>query len=97
MMSAHVSCDLAASTGVHDGKALIKQLLAGAKAVQVASVLYKKGFKEIETMLDELENWMDRKNYTRLDQFVGKMSIAETKNPAAYERVQFMKHFSGIE
>lgn len=97
MMSAHVSCDLAASTGVHDGKALIKQLLAGASAVQIASVLYKKGFKEIETMLDTLENWMDRKNYSRLDQFIGKMSIAETENPAAYERVQFMKHFSGIE
>jgi dihydroorotate dehydrogenase (fumarate) len=97
MMSAHVSCDLAASTGVHDGKALIKQLLAGAKAVQIASVLYKKGFKEIETMLEVLENWMERKNYTRLDQFIGKMSIAQTENPAAYERVQFMKHFSGIE
>lgn len=97
MMSAHVSCDLAASTGVHDGKALIKQLLAGAKAVQIASVLYKKGFKEIGLMLETLENWMERKNYSRLDQFVGKMSIAETENPAAYERVQFMKHFSGIE
>jgi dihydroorotate dehydrogenase (fumarate) len=97
MMSAHVSCDLAASTGIHDGKALIKQLLAGAKAVQIASVLYKKGFKEINSMLEELENWMDRKNYSRLDQFIGKMSIAETVNPAAYERVQFMKHFSGIE
>ena len=97
MMSSHVSCDLAASTGVHDGKALIKQLLAGAKAVQIASVLYKKGFKEIGLMIENLENWMDRKNYTRLDQFIGKMSIAEAENPAAYERVQFMKHFSGIE
>lgn len=97
MMSKHVSCDLAASTGVHDGKALIKQLLAGARAVQIASVLYKKGFKEIGLMLETLENWMERKNYTRIDQFVGKMGIAETQNPAAYERVQFMKHFSGIE
>ena len=97
MMSSHVSCDLAASTGVHDGKALIKQLLAGAKAVQIASVLYKKGFKEIGLMLENLENWMERKNYSRLDQFIGKMSIAEAENPAAYERVQFMKHFSGIE
>lgn len=97
MMSAHVSCDLAASTGVHDGKALIKQLLAGAKAVQIASVLYKKGFKEIGVMLETLENWMERKNYSRLEEFIGKMSVAETENPAAFERVQFMKHFSGIE
>lgn len=97
MMSTHVKCDLAASTGVHDGKAVIKQLLAGAKAVQIASVLYKKGFKEIKSMLDELENWMDRKNFNTIDQFTGKMSVEEAQNPAAYERVQFMKHFSGIE
>jgi len=97
MMSAHINCDLAASTGVHDGDGLIKELLAGAKAVQIASVLYKKGFKEIASMLETLENWMERKNYTNLSEFIGKMSVAEAENPASYERVQFMKHFSGIE
>ncbi len=97
MLSHHVNCDLAASTGVHDGNGLIKELLAGAKAVQIASVLYKKGFGEIEHMLNTLENWMERKNYSKLNDFIGKMSIAEAKNPASYERVQFMKHFSGIE
>ncbi len=97
MMSTHVKCDLAASTGVHDGSALIKQLLAGAKAVQIASVLYKKGFKEIGSMLEVLEEWMERKNFTALEQFSGKMSLDEAQNPAAFERVQFMKHFSGIE
>ena len=97
MMSSHVKCDISASTGVHDGKALIKQLLAGAKTVQIASVLYKKGFKEIGSMLEQLENWMDRKNFTSIDQFNGKMSVEKAENPAAFERVQFMKHFSGIE
>lgn len=97
MLSSRVHCDLAASTGVHDGNGLIKQLLAGAKVVQVASVLYKKGFQEIETMLDTLSGWMERKNFSNIADFVGKMSVEEAKNPAAYERVQFMKHFSGIE
>lgn len=97
MLSAHVKCDLAASTGVHSGMAMIKQLLAGATAVQVASVLYKKGFKEIGSMLEELENWMERKNFNYIQDFRGKMGVEKAKNPAAYERVQFMKHFSGIE
>lgn len=97
MLSSHVKCDLAASTGVHDGTALIKQLLAGASAVQVASVLYKKGFREIGSILEVLENWMERKNFNYISDFMGKMSIDEAKNPAAFERVQFMKHFSGIE
>lgn len=97
MMSSHVKCDISASTGVHDGNAAIKLLLAGAQTVQLASVLYKKGFKEVTSILETLENWMDRKNFNTIDQFRGKMSIEKAQNPAAFERVQFMKHFSGIE
>jgi dihydroorotate dehydrogenase (fumarate) len=97
MLSTKVHCDIAASTGIHDGSAVIKQLLAGAKAVQVASVIYKKGFAEIGVMLNELENWMTKHNFKTLDEFIGRMSVKEADNPAAYERVQFMKHFSGIE
>ena len=97
MLSDLVKCDIAASTGVHDGKAVIKQLLAGAKAVEVTSVLYKKGFAEISKMVENIENWMDKKGFTSVDDFIGKMSVKNTQNPAAYERVQFMKYFSGIE
>lgn len=97
MLSSQVQCDIAASTGIHDGKAVIKQLLAGAKAVQVASVIYKKGFKEVQFMLDEITVYMDQHNFKTLDQFIGRMSVKKAENPAAYERVQFMKHFSGIE
>lgn len=97
MLSDRVGCDLAASTGVHDGEALVKQLLAGARAVEIASVLYHKGFEEIRTMLQELEAWMERHDFNRLDQFIGRMSVKKGGNPAAWERVQFMKQFGGIE
>ena len=97
MLSNRLHCDIAASTGVHDGKAAIKQLLAGAKAVQISSILYKNGFGEIKNMLKEIENWMDKHNFANVDAFIGKMSLKKAENPAAYERVQFMKYFSGIE
>ncbi|GAB1419747.1 dihydroorotate dehydrogenase-like protein [Bacteroidales bacterium] len=97
MLSAKISCDIAASTGCHDGKSAVKQLLAGAKAVQVASVLYKKGFREIEIMNNEIREWMERHEFQSLNQFVGRMSVKPSENSAAYERVQFMKHFSGID
>ena len=93
MMSGRVKCDLAASTGVHDGKAVIKQLLAGAKAVQVVSALYKKGKGHIQTLLTDLEEWMNRKGYKNIRQFRGKMSQKKSTNPAIYERMQFMKYF----
>lgn len=96
ILSGRVQCDLAASTGVHDGKGLIKQLLAGARAVEIASVLYKKGFGEIGIMLDELEEYMERHRFLSTGEFIGRMSMAHAPNPAVYERVQFMKYFGGI-
>ena len=97
MMSGIVQCDLSASTGIHDGKAIIKQLLAGANTTQVTSVLYKSGLDKITEMRQELETWMDRHGFNSIDEFRGKMSQKEAENPAEFERVQFMKHFSGIE
>lgn len=97
MLSPNLKCDIAASTGVHDGTGLIKQLLAGANAVQIASVLYKKGFHEIGSIINYLENWMDRHNYRSIDDFRGKLGSSSIANPASFERIQFMKHFSGIE
>ena len=96
ILAGRSGCSLAASTGVHDGTALIKQLLAGAHAVEIASTLYKNGNQQIGTMLNELENWMNRKAYTSLDQFRGLLSQSRSSNPAAYERVQFMKYFRGF-
>ena len=97
ILSDTIKTDIVASTGIHDGKALIKMLLAGATAVQVASTLYKNGFGRINIMLLELEKWMEQHNYASIDEFKGKMSFKNTANPAAYLRVQFMKNYAGIE
>jgi len=97
IMSGKVSCDLAASTGVHDGKALIKQLLAGANAVQVTSALYKNGVEYIGQLHNDLLDWMKRHQFNSISDFRGKMNQSSIENPAAYERVQFMKYFRGYE
>ena len=97
MLSDRLHCDIAASTGVHSGEAVVKQLLAGAKSVQVASVVYKKGLQVIGEMTSFLEQWMNKHEFDSTTDFIGKMSIKAAQNPGAYERVQFMKHFAGIE
>ena len=97
LTSDHVKCSLAASTGIHDAKAMIKLLLAGASAVQVASTVYINGVGQINKMLSELESWMSENNYLNIDQFKGKLSQKNLKNPAEFERVQFMKYFSDRE
>ena len=96
LLSDKVKCSLAASTGIHNGNSLIKQLLAGADAVQVVSTLYLNGIEHITTILADLEKWMQSKGYYSIGQFKGKMSYKNIPNPAIYERMQFMKHFSRI-
>ncbi len=97
VLSDRLYCDICASTGVHDSSGLIKQLLAGAKAVQIASTLYKNGFDRINEMNGGLSKWMDKHGFAKTEDFIGKMSFKKVENPGAYERVQFMKHFAGIE
>jgi len=93
IMSGRVSCDLIASTGVHDGVSLIKQLLAGADSVQIASALYSHGVEYVTVILDELKEWMKKHNFNSIADFKGKMSQVNAPKPAEYERVQFMKYF----
>ncbi len=86
--------DIAASTGIHSGEAAIKQVLAGAKAVQVCSVLYKNGIEFLPKLIDRFEFWMLEHNYKTVEEFRGKMNYSNIGDPALYERAQFMKYFS---
>ncbi len=97
IMYNHVKCNLSATSGIASGSDVVKQLLAGADTVQIATVLYNKGIKHIKTMLDELTAWMDKHNYNSIEEFKGKMSFDNIENPDAYLRIQFMKYFAGIE
>jgi dihydroorotate dehydrogenase (fumarate) len=95
LMSRRIACDMAGSTGVHDGSGLIKMLLAGAKAVQAASAFYKGGAGTAGAMLRDLSSWMDRHGFKEIGDFRGKLSQADSINPGVYERVQYMKHYAG--
>lgn len=97
IMDGRVDCDLAASTGVHDGDGVIKQLLAGANAVQVASTLYRNGLDVVSELNDRLVAWMQEKEYETLDDFRGMLSQQNIGNPAAYDRVQFVKNFRSMK
>lgn len=91
LLSGEVECDLVATTGVHDGKAAVKQLLAGAAAVEVCSVLYQHGVSRVGSIIEEISAWMDAHGFATIADFRGKMSQEASADPASYERVQFMK------
>jgi dihydroorotate dehydrogenase (fumarate) len=97
LLAGRVKCDLAATTGVHDGIGVIKQLLAGASAVQICSTLYLNGVKYIDTILTEIEEWMDQHTFDSIDQIKGKLSQVGSDRPELYERLQYIKALVGIE
>jgi dihydroorotate dehydrogenase (fumarate) len=97
VLSGRMACDLAASGGVHDGAAVVKQLLAGATAVQVCSALYEHDVPHLGKMLEQLQDWMRRHDFESIEAFRGRLRQRSSDNPAAYERVQFMKATSGVE
>lgn len=90
LLSDKVSCDVAANTGIHNAEGVIKQLLAGADAVQICSTLYSNGISYIDTILADLKAWMSEHNYNSINDFRGKIS-RDNEHAAAFARVQFMK------
>ena len=86
--------EIAASTGIHDGQAVVKQLLAGAQVAQLCSVVYIEGAQVIDGILKDLEIFMDKWNFETIDAFRGRLSYAKIEDPLLYERSQFMKYFS---
>ncbi len=87
--------EIAAGTGVHDGEAVIKQLLAGAQVVQVCSSIYINGSQIIPGMLSDLNAFMKKQNFKKIEDFRGRLSYKNIPDPMLYERAQFMKYFSG--
>jgi len=97
LLSNEIKTDLSASTGVHSGADIAKLLLAGASSVQIVSSIYQNGPAHINKMLNDLIEWMKKNNYTSINDFKGIMNAENAHNSVAFERIQFMKYFGGIE
>ncbi|MFO7829627.1 MAG: dihydroorotate dehydrogenase-like protein [Bacteroidales bacterium] len=96
LLSSKVNCDMAASTGINDGYAALKNILVGASAVQVASTLYQNKLGHINKMLKQMESWMQKKEYHSIQDIIGKLNYSK-HNVELYERAQFMKYYSSYE
>ncbi|MCT4615488.1 MAG: dihydroorotate dehydrogenase-like protein [Marinifilaceae bacterium] len=92
-MSGKINCSLSATTGIHSSDSIIKQLLAGADTVQIASVLYKHGTEYIDILNKEITAWMENNKFKTIDDFKGMLKHTDSEDMAIYERTQYMKQF----
>jgi dihydroorotate dehydrogenase (fumarate) len=91
MAAGHIEADICGSCGVFEGNDVIKMVLAGAQCVQVVSTLYRNGVNHIGTMLAEINQWMDKKGFTGIDEFRGKLQMDKIPDPTIYNRAQYVK------
>ena len=89
LLHGRVRAHLAASTGVYDATGALKQILAGAQVVQLASALVKNGIPHLGKVLAGVEAWLDQRGAT-LAGVRGALSQRAVQDPAAYERAQYV-------
>jgi len=104
LLAGRVDCDIAASGGIQRAGDVVKQLLAGASAVQGCTLFYQKGIKEIQNLLQGLGSWMNEHRYSTIEDFRGELSFKKQElsykdlgEAESYFRAQYLKAYSDFE
>lgn len=86
-----VNADFALTSGVHTANDVLKSMMAGAKVAMMASNILQNGEQVVPGMLNDLTAWMESHEYSSIRQMQGSMSQKSVKEPAAFERANYMK------
>lgn len=90
MLRNQVDMSLAITGGIHGVDGILKGLLAGADITCMCSAVIQNGPGHISDVLQHMTEWMQEKNYESVEQFKGILSYANTQDPAAYERANYV-------
>jgi len=93
MLYGRVNADICSSRGVFNGEDVIKLLLTGASCVQVVSAVYKHGIERIGAFNREISEWMEKKQYSSISDFRGKLSdsvLNRNNTLLIYKRAQYI-------
>ena len=91
-----IQANMAATSGIHTAEDVLKAVMVGADVAMIASVLFQKGPRHIERMLNDIQSWMEAHEYESIEQMKGSMSLKSLKEPAAYMRANYMKTIQSI-
>lgn len=91
-----VAVDFAMTGGVHTGADVLKAMMAGASVTTITSEFLQKGISRVGAILSEMTSWMEEHEYESVQQMKGSMSQQSVAEPAAFERVNYMKVLSSF-
>lgn len=90
LLHGNIEGSICASRGIYSSEDVIRLLLSGADVVQTVSAIYKNQPAFVGTMLTGLNAWMDKKGYKTINDFRGKLSRKNLKDPYTYQRAQYV-------
>jgi dihydroorotate dehydrogenase (fumarate) len=90
----HLRCDLAVTGGVHTHEDVLKAMMAGARVAMMTSALLRNGIEHLAAIRSQLQAWMEAHEYESIHQMQGSMSYRSVREPAAFERANYMKVLS---
>lgn len=91
LLYGEIQADLCCSTGIYQWTDVIKMILAGATCVQAISTLFASSISHLSVMLQDIEQWMDSRDYSCLNDFQGILSRKHCPQKWVYEREQYIK------
>jgi dihydroorotate dehydrogenase (fumarate) len=89
-----IKADMAITGGVHTAEDVIKSMMAGARVAMMTSALLRHGPEYLDTLQTNIIEWMMEHEYTSIREMQGSMSARSVKEPAAFERANYMKVLS---
>ena len=92
-----VQADLALTSGVHTAEDVLKAMMAGANISMMTSELLQHGFDRVPAILADVESWMVEHEYSSIKQMQGSLSQKSVKEPAAFERANYMKALNSFK
>ncbi len=86
----NINASLIGSNGIHRGNDVIKLILSGADAVQIVSTVYLNSPSVVSEILAEIRKFMEHNNFSSYEDFRGKLSRENTRDPYVYKRAQYI-------
>jgi dihydroorotate dehydrogenase (fumarate) len=91
LLYGRLKVDLAATSGIHNGRDVVKMLMAGADVTMLCSALIRRGIPYIRLVEQELAEWLERHECDSVEQLKGSLSQIKSPNPEAFERAQYVR------
>lgn len=90
----HTNLDIAITGGVHSAEDVLKSIMAGASMTMMASALHIHGIEHIGRVLNDVQYWLEKREYASLWETRGCLSRRSVPDTSPFDRGNYIKTLS---